>query len=177
MVVVYSILLVLGLVIVAALLMAALLPGSYNIEKNIVINRPVEEVMNKVADLNFYAQWNPWQKTEPDSHQQVTGTPKTKGHKYYWRGKKIGEGSLTLRDVDPKHVHFDLEFLKPFKSSASDNWQFEEWGNMETKVTWQNNGELPYPMGRLMGPVLNKTLQKQFEQGLQNLKELCEKNT
>jgi hypothetical protein len=177
MVVLYSILLVLGLLIVAALLMAALLPGSYNIEKSIIINRPVNDVMDKVANLNYYAKWNPWQKSEPNSQQEISGTPKTKNHRYYWKGKKIGEGSLTLRDIDHKHVHFNLEFIKPWKSRASDNWQFEEWGNMETKITWQNNGELPYPMGRLMGPVLNKTLQKQFEQGLLNLKELCEKQT
>ncbi|HVK48085.1 MAG TPA: SRPBCC family protein [Pseudobacter sp.] len=175
MVVVYTILLVLGLLIVAALLIAALLPASYNIEKNIIINRPLGAVMEKVADLNYYAQWNPWQKSEPDSNQEITGTPMTRGHRYAWKGKKIGEGSLTLRDIDARHIHFDLEFIKPFKSSANDNWQFEEWGNSETKITWQNNGDLPYPMGRLMGPILNKTLQKQFEQGLLNLKALCEK--
>lgn len=175
MVVVYSILLVLGLLIVAALLIAALLPGAYNIEKKIIINRPLGAVMEKVADLHYYAQWNPWQKTEPDSKQEISGTPMTKGHRYSWKGNKIGEGSLTLRDIDPKHIHFDLEFIKPFKSSANDNWLFEEWGNAETKITWQNNGDLPYPMGRLMGPILNKTLQKQFEQGLLNLKALCEK--
>lgn len=175
MVVVYSILLVIVLLIVAALLLAAFLPSSYNIEKNIIVSKPVTEVMDKVADLHYYAKWNPWQKSEPDSSQEITGTPKTKGHRYAWKGKKIGEGSLTLRDIDPKHVHFDLQFIKPWKSSANDNWQFEEWGNAETKITWQNNGELAYPMGRLMGPILNKTLQKQFEQGLLNLKGLCEK--
>ena len=175
MVVVYTILLVLGLLIVAALLLAALLPGAYNIEKKIIINKPLGSVMEKVADLRYYAQWNPWQKTEPDSNQEITGTPMTRGHRYAWNGKKIGEGSLTLRDIDARHIHFDLEFIKPFKSSANDNWQFEEWGNSETKITWQNNGDLPYPIGRLMGPILNKTLQKQFEQGLLNLKALCEK--
>lgn len=175
MVVVYTILLVLGLLIVAALLIAALLPNSYLVEKSIIVTKPVADVMGKVADLNWYAQWNPWQKTEPDSLQEITGTPKAVGHRYRWKGKKIGEGSLTLRDIDSKHVHFDLEFLKPWRANASDNWVFEEWGTGETKITWQNNGDLPYPIGRLMGLLINKNLQKQFEQGLLNLKSLCEK--
>ena len=83
-------------------------------------------------------------------------------------------GSLTLRDIDRKHVHFDLEFIKPWKASASDDWLFEEWGNGETKVTWQNNGELPYPIARLISPMISKNLERQFIQGLKNLKSLCE---
>lgn len=175
MVVVYSILLVLGLLIVAALLVAALLPGTYHVEKNIIVNKPVPDVIGKVSDLHYYAKWNPWQQSEPNSEQEISGHAGAIGHRYYWKGKKIGEGSLTLRNIDPKHIHFDLEFIRPWKSSASDNWLFEDWGNSGTKITWQNNGDLAYPMGRLMGPILNKTLQKQFQQGLTNLKALCEK--
>ena len=62
----------------------------------------------------------------------------------------------------------------PWKARARDNWIFEEWGNGETKVTWQNFGELPYPVGRLMGYILNRSLNRQFTEGLNNLKKLCE---
>jgi hypothetical protein len=41
-------------------------------------------------------------------------------------------------------------------------------------VTWQNSGQLPWPMARLMGPMINKGLNKQFGIGLDNLKKLCE---
>jgi len=169
----YIIYFVIG-VIVALLVIALFLPSGYNIEKSAIIGKRVPEVMDRVADLNNYARWNPWQMMEPGSKMNIAGTPKTPGHTYSWQGKKIGEGKLVLRSIDSRHVHFDLEFIKPWKSSANDNWLFEEWGTGETKVTWQNNGDLPYPMARLMGPTLNKTLNKQFEEGLQNLKKLCE---
>ncbi|WP_315819030.1 hypothetical protein [Paraflavitalea speifideaquila] len=117
-----------------------------------MILKPVQEVMSKVADLNFYARWNPWQMMEPGSKMTIKGNPQAPGHEYWWSGKKIGEGRLILRSIDQKHVHFSLEFIRPWKSLANDNWLFEEWGNGETKVTWQNNGDLPYPMARLMGP-------------------------
>ena len=97
------------------------------------------------------------------------------GHRYEWEGKKVGVGSLTLRAIDDKHIHFDLEFLKPFKAKGKDNWLFEHWGNgNETKVTWQNSCGLPWPIASLMGPKIVKDLNVQFVTGLNNLKKLCE---
>ena len=160
--------------IVLILLIALLLPGKYNVEKSIIIKRPVADVMDKVADLNYYSKWNPWQLAEPQAKFEITGQPKLPGHKYSWNGKKNGVGSLTLNKIDSKHIHFDLQFLKPFKAEAKDNWLFEEWGTDETKVTWQNSGALPFPVARLMGPSINKNLQKQFVEGLNNLKRMCE---
>ncbi len=162
--------------IATMLIIAALMPKIFNIEKTIVITKPVGEVMDKVSDLNYYSKWNPWQQSDPTTEKNITGAAKTPGHKYAWEGKKVGMGSLTLNSIDDKHIHFDLEFLKPWKSKAKDNWLFEQWGNGETKVTWQNSGALPWPIARLMGPMLNKSLNKQFEQGLENLKKICEEN-
>lgn len=164
--------------LIASLLIIALfLPPTYHIEKTTIINSNVQKVMNRVADLTNYAAWNPWQQSDPGATGTISGDPQAIGHKYAWQGKKVGMGSLTIRDIDNKHVHFNLEFIKPFKSRASDDWLFEEWGNGETKVTWSNNGEFPYPIARLIGPGITKTLNKQFEQGLSNLKNMCEKIT
>lgn len=171
MIVVYVFIGLIGLL----LIIAALLPKVYNVEKTIVISRQVADVMGKVGDLNFYSQWNPWQQSGPTVKNTITGAAKTSGHRYAWEGKKVGVGSLTLNSLDDKHIHFDLEFLKPWKSKAKDNWLFEPWGDgNETKVTWQNSGNLPWPMASLMGPMIIKNLNHQFEQGLGNLKKMCE---
>ena len=171
MIVLYIFLGLLGLLLIAALA----LPKSYNIEKSTIIKKTAAEVMNKIGDLNSYSEWNPWQQLDPTAKATITGTPKTPGHKYAWEGKKTGVGELRLTGIDDRHIHFDLEFLKPWKSKAKDNWLFEPWGDgSETKVTWQNSGELPFPMARLMGPIINKNLNHQFETGLSNLKKLCE---
>ncbi len=171
MIVVY---IILGL-IALLLLVAAFLPKNYNVEKSTIIKKSVADVMNRVGNLNSYSQWNPWQQSDPTARPIITGTPNTPGHKYAWEGKKVGVGSLTLNSLDNRHIHFDLEFLKPFKSKAKDNWLFEHWGDgNETKVTWQNSGEFPWPMARLMGPMITKSLHRQFETGLKNLKKMCE---
>jgi len=164
-----------GLVI-AVLLLAAMMPSRYKVEKTAIINKPIGEVMNKVGDLNHYARWNPWQQMDPSSSKNVTGTPQTTDHKYSWHGKKVGEGSLTIKSIDDRHIHFDLEFLKPWKSHAKDNWSFENYDNLATKVIWQNSGDLPWPMARLMGPIINRNLNHQFEKGLDNLKKMVEES-
>ena len=161
--------------IIGLLISAALFPKNYNIEKSAIIKKPVADVMDKVGNLNFYSLWNPWQQSDPTTKSTVTGTPHSPGHKYAWEGKKTGVGSLTINSLDEKHIHFLLEFFKPWKSKAKDNWLFEPWGDGgETKVTWQNSGDLPFPVARLMGPVINKNINHQFEAGLSNLKKMCE---
>lgn len=170
MIAVYIVLALLALL----LLIAALAPKRYNIEKSIIIVKPLPEVMDKVADLNHFKDWNPWQQMEPGAKAIISGEAKTPGHQYEWDGRKIGAGSLTIRDIDNRHVHFDLEFIRPWKSKARDNWLFEDWGTGETKVTWQNAGDLPFPIARLMWPMINKNLNQQFVTGLNNLKKLCE---
>jgi len=161
--------------IVTLLLAAALMPKSFSVEKSLVIRKPRTDVMGFVGNLNHYSQWNPWQKMDPTAKSQISGNPMSAGHLYHWEGKKIGIGELRFLNSDTHHIHFDLEFFKPWKSKAKDNWHFEDWGDgSETKVTWQNGGELPWPMARLMGPMIVKNLNHQFEQGLDNLKKMVE---
>ena len=161
-------------VIFLLLIIAALLPAKYHVEHSTIINKSVGDVMDKVADLNFYSKWNPWQIKETKVNIKISGAPKTVGHSYSWKGTRVGMGRLTIRAIDSRHVHFDLVFIKPWKSEAKDNWFFEEWGKGQTKVTWENNGDLPFPVPRLMGRMIHKNLEKQFIAGLNNLRKLCE---
>ena len=166
---------ILGGIIVFVLFIALILPSKYAVEKTIEINAPADKCYDMVADLNNYRDWNPWSKMEPDAKKTVTGTPKTPGHSYEWVGKKIGHGMLTVKSVEPnRSAVIGLEFFKPFKSKADDTWSFSESGG-KTKVTWNNAGGLPYPMARLMGPMIMKNLNKQFEEGLNNIKQAVEK--
>ena len=169
------ILAILVVVIVLLLIIALFLPDGYFIEKSAIIKKPCAYVMDKVADFHNYIQWNSWNQKGDRSESNITGLSKRPGHKYVWKGSKRGTGSLTLRDIDEHHLNFDLEFITPVKTIARDNWLFEDWGSDETKVTWQNFGALPYPLGRLKGYLFHKSLNRQFTEGIKNLKKLCER--
>lgn len=165
---------ILGLIAVM-LVVAAVMPGKYVIEKEIVIDHPPSVVFERIADFNYYRQWNPWQKSEPTAKYNMIGPPVTNGHRYEWEGRKIGSGSLTISSLNPYNsIELDLEFVKPWKSKALDNWKFVDLKNGSTKVIWHNSGSLPYPVARLMGPIISKNLNDQFVQGLNSLKEMCE---
>ncbi|MBA2500115.1 MAG: SRPBCC family protein [Chitinophagaceae bacterium] len=160
--------------IVGLLIMAAFMPNKYRIEKSVIISRSPSDIKEKIVNLENYSRWNPWQQMDPAAQKRITGRAGAPGHKYEWNGKKVGNGSLTLYASDDRTANFDLEFIKPMKSKAKDNWQFEPISENETRVTWDNNGELPYPTARLIGPFLKKNLEKQFTAGLDNLKKMCE---
>jgi hypothetical protein len=164
-------------IVVALLLISAFMPSRYLVEKSVIIKRRADFVMSRVGDLRYYSKWNPWQQSDPSASHTIEGIAKTPGHSYSWSGKKVGIGSLVLSAIDNRHIHFDLQFLKPWKSKAKDNWLFEPWGIDETKVTWQNAGALPWPIARIMGPLINKNLNHQFEQGLANLKKMAEEES
>lgn len=167
---------IIGGLIALIFILGAVMPGKYKVQKEIIINKSPAEAFQKVSDFNNYRAWNPWQKSEPTAKYQITGNPSSIGHKYNWEGKKIGSGSLTVKSLSPnKNIELDLEFIKPWKSKAHDNWEFEDLKNGSTKVIWQNTGPLPLGFARLMGPVITKNLNHQFEVGLNNLKEMCEK--
>jgi uncharacterized protein YndB with AHSA1/START domain len=162
-------------IIALTLLIAWFMPNRYDVHQSMVIKAPVSKVFEQVTDLHHFHEWNPWQRMDPNPKAEVKGQPKTVGHSYSWEGKKIGVGSLTIRAVQQdKSVDFDLEFIKPWKSKADDGWVFEAIPEGYCRATWKNSGELPFPVARLMGPMIKKQLNQQFVQGLNNLREACE---
>ena len=155
-------------------LIPALMPSKYVIEKSIRVDAAPEKCFDKIVNLNNYAAWNPWSQMEPDAVKKIEGTPGTPGHYYAWQGHKTGAGVLTVKKVDPsKSAELELEFFRPWKAVGLDSWTFEYVAG-QTKITWKNIGPLQYPVVRLMGPMIKKNLEKQFEAGLENLKKLCE---
>ena len=45
--------------IVTLLLVSALMPKSFTVEKTVVIRKPRADVMSYVGNLNHYSQWKP----------------------------------------------------------------------------------------------------------------------
>lgn len=164
-----------ALVVLGVFTVPLFLPKSYRIEKSIIVKASPQRCYDQVADLNQYAGWNPWRRLELEASYIIEGVPKTAGHRYAWDGKKVGTGSITVTKLaPPAAAELALEFVKPFRSKALDSWKFEAEGDA-TRITWINEGALSYPVARLMGPFISKSLDRQFAQGLENIREICEK--
>lgn len=160
--------------ILAPLIVAFLMPGSYRIEKTIIVKQAPETVVQLVGDFHQHSLWNPWLQVDKSAETDIKGSPLTKGHVLEWTGKKIGKGTLSITSVSDRHLQFEQRYQKPLASVAQDHWVFEPWGDSEVKITWQKNGSLPWPIARLMGPIISRNLGHQLEKGLANLKEISE---
>ncbi|MEO5996256.1 MAG: SRPBCC family protein [Chitinophagaceae bacterium] len=159
-----------------ALFIVAKLPHFYNMEQAVIIRKTLAEVRDTVADLNFYPQWSPLKIVETKCEVEVSGPPKMTGHSCSWKNKGVVKGIITIRAIDDRHVHFDLNILS-WKLKTSDNWFFEEWGDGETKVILQNNGKLSILFARVLGRMFAKKIIGRFRSALINLKNLCERDT
>lgn len=157
---------------------AALLPGSYTVERSIEIDSPPAVVFSRVTDYNTWLEWSPWPKMDPAAEHRVTGTPGTVGMKWAWSGEQLGVGELRIEALESDRLlHSKLEFKAPMESLADDYVELTPTEDGGTRVTWRNTGDLPYPLGRYFGLSVEGMLGPQYEEGLQNLKQMCEERT
>lgn len=151
------------------------LPKNYSVNRTIVINAPDSVIYKNIADFNEFTQWNPWSKMEPTAKVTVSGPVAQPTHLYQWEGDKTGSGQMLITNVEPnKMVDIELKFIKPMESLANTRFDIlpEGAGN---KVTWTMAGEAEGTLSRWMCLMMDKMIGKDFESGLQSLKEKSEK--
>ena len=157
---------------------AFFLPSEKELTWSIEINSPAKKVYTLVTDFSNYKKWNPWSAKEPDAHGEMSGEANTIGHKWLWDGKIIGRGYLQITDLkEAEFAKSNLVFETPRKMEGLDIWTFQKIDENTTKVSWGHKAYLDYPVGRVFGLMLEKMLGKDFEQGLQSLKNLSESST
>ena len=167
---------VLGIVLLI-LILAAIAPKTYNVSRTIEINRPKDEVFNYLKYLKKQDEWSPWAKRDPNMEQKFTGTDGQVGAISYWNGNKdVGEGEQELTNiVDGERIDSELRFLKPWKSTSDAYLIAEAMDAQKTKVVWGFSGKNKFPFSIMMLFMnMDKTVGKDFEEGLASLKEILE---
>jgi hypothetical protein len=140
-----------------------------------LIHKTADVVFPALADFNIHMIWSPWNEKEPDAANEITGVPQNVGHKWEWKGDIIGHGTQTITSLEKnKHVKTELSFIKPQQSHAYVFYTLEP-KKSSTWVTWGFTTKARYPLGRYMGLFLERFLAKDFEHGLENLKNYLEK--
>lgn len=164
------------LAIVAILIIVMFLMGkAYHFEKSIVINAPVEKVYAQINSTKAINQWNPWMKLDPNLKVTYSGNPGQIGDKYCWEGNdEVGSGCQEITALVPNQKQSTkMIFYKPFESDATSNIILTPEGN-STKVTWDLDCELDYPMN-LMKLFMDGQMDKSYGDGLNALKAISEK--
>ena len=163
-----------GLAAVVAILVGVILmqPDSYAVTRSGVVPAPPEVAFAHVNDFSKWGAWSPWAKLDPNMKLTMSPNPAGKGATYSWIGNDdVGEGKMTITDSTPSSsVDIDLEFIKPFASSAKTKFTFAPEG-AGTKVTWAMTGQSNF-MSKAFGLFMNmdKMIGADFEKGLDQMK-------
>jgi uncharacterized protein YndB with AHSA1/START domain len=136
-----KILLALGVALVLFVAIVATRPGTFHLERSIVIAAPPEAVFAQVNDFHAWAGWSPWEKLDPEQKRTFEGPGAGVGAKYAWKGNdKVGEGRMTIEKSErPSLVAIRLEVLKPFEATNTATFTCVPVPE-GTKVTWAMDG-------------------------------------
>lgn len=161
-------------IIVILLIFAAFLPSSYKVVRTTDINASSEAISSQISDFHNWDRWSPWihvDSTEKYTYNDTIG----KGAFMDWTGKMIGSGNMRITDVTADSIKYDLVFTEPWESVSNGSFSFTKT-NSGISVSWTNEGELGWPIARLMGFFMSfdKMMGPDFEKGLAKLKTVAE---
>ena len=146
---------------------------AYHIQRSVKIDAPVSKVRPAVDNFDEWPKWSPWLCMEPDAKLNVYGTPGQSEHGYSWEGDLVGAGSMRLASVKEESLDMDLEFLKPFKSTAKVKMEIKPVSEGETEVTWHMDGKMPFFLF-FMIKSMKAMIGMDYARGLKMLKEYVE---
>lgn len=162
--------------VVVVLLVAAIAPKEFKIEKEVVINKPVDEVFAYLKIMKNGDQWNPWIKKDPNVIRDFKGTDGTVGFISSWSGnKEVGVGEQEIKNiVKDERIDFELRFKEPMQGTNQGYFVTESLSKNQTKVKWGMTGSTPFPMN-IICFFMHGKVGKEFQQGLDDLKVILEK--
>ena len=165
-----------AVVVVGFVIVVAMQPADFRIERSATVAAPPSAVFEEVNDLHRWTAWSPWEKLDPALKRTYEGAPAGVGAIYSWSGNKEGgEGRMTITDSRPSDwIRLKLEFLRPFKATNTSEFTFKPEGN-QTRVTWSMTGRNGF-ISKAFCLVMNmdKMIGRDFEKGLANMKAVVE---
>lgn len=161
------------------LVVALFVKKDYAVEREIVINKPKQEVFDYIKYMKNQDNFSKWNMMDPNSKRSYTGTDGTVGFIYAWEStnKHVGKGEQEIvKIVDGDRIDMKLRFKVPFEAQDDAYMKTEAVSPTQTKVKWGFSGSFPYPMN-IMSLFFNmdKEVGGDLEVGLSNLKKLLEK--
>jgi len=168
-------LLVLALVLGGVLILAAMRPDQFRVQRTAIVQAPADKIYPLISDLRQFNTWNPYEKKDPNIVGAYSGPPSGAGAAYAFTGNKdVGKGAIKITSATPEVVRMDLVMLEPFKADNRVEFRIEPAGSA-TKVTWQLEGKSPF-IAKVVQLFLDmdSMVGKDFEAGLAGLKKLAE---
>jgi uncharacterized protein YndB with AHSA1/START domain len=163
--------------IALAMLLAAMKPNYFRVERTVVIAAPPAKIFPFLEDLKAQRYWSPWDQKDPNMKRIYSGEDSGVGAVYEWDGnRQIGAGRQEITAVTPNEkIEGKIDFFRPMQASNRIEFLLKPSG-AGTAVTWAIFGPMPF-MSRVMSLFfsMDKMIGNEFEKGLLQLKALAEK--
>lgn len=167
-----------GVVVAGFLILVAMQPEGYRVQRTAKIAAPASVVFEQVNDFHKWEAWSPWAKLDPAMKTTYEGPANGKGASYHWVGNSdVGEGRMTILESTPSSkIVLKLEFIKPFDSLCETIFTFVPEDG-KTDVRWEMTGSNTF-ISKVMQVFvsMDKMVGGDFEKGLESLRKVAESN-
>jgi len=173
-----TILIAVGILFAVPLIVSLFVKKEYEVEREITINKPKEEVFDYVKFLKNQDNYSKWATMDPDIKKTYRGTDGIVGFVSAWESdnKDVGKGEQEIKKItEGERIDFELRFFEPFESAAPAYMTAESVSENQTKVKWGFSGHMDYPMNIMMLFMdFEKMIGDDLDTGLKNLKSVLE---
>lgn len=164
-------------VLLALVILVAVQPDEYSVERSITIEAPRSHVFAYVNELETWEQWSPWADLDPNVENTYRGPSRGEGSVFEWSGNDdVGSGRMRITESDANgYISIDLEFIEPFESQSQTEFELTDGERGATELTWSMTGEnnfLSKALGLFMS--MEDMIGDDFEKGLEQLKQVVE---
>ncbi|MEO8174794.1 MAG: SRPBCC family protein [Sediminibacterium sp.] len=170
-----TILLVIAGILALLLVIAFFTKRGYHIQREIIIDAPLENVFEYVKQLKNWDNFNERAVADPSKKNEFKGTDGTVGFIYAWSGNsKVGEGEKEIMFIsEGSKFETEIRFSKPFTAVGHTDMVTEPVSANQTKVIFSNRSTLKYPLNFLL-LIVEKGIAKDMDTSLSVLKTILE---
>jgi hypothetical protein len=173
---------IIGLVLVSILVLVLVtglfVNGKYDVEREVTINKPKQEVFDYIKYLKNQNNFSVWAKIDPAMKTEFRGEDGTVGFVSAWDSEdpKAGKGEQKIIKINEgERIDYELHFIEPFESTDFAYLTTEAVNDSVTTVKWGFDGKMKYPMNlMLLFMDMEEMLAPDLQNGLENLKTLLE---
>jgi uncharacterized protein YndB with AHSA1/START domain len=175
--IVKRVLIVVAVLIALPLIVALFVKKEFAVEREVVINKPRDEVFNYVRYLKNHDNFNKWATIDPKMKKAYRGVDGTVGFVSVWESEnqEVGKSEHEIKGVtEGERIDFEIRFQEPFQSTDPAYMTTESVADNQTKVKSGYLGKMNYPTNLLCSFVQRK-IGNDMETNLANLKAILEK--
>jgi uncharacterized protein YndB with AHSA1/START domain len=150
----------------------------YKVEKEVIVNQPIDTVFNYIKHLKNQDDFSVWATRDPNMKKEYIGLDGKVGFISRWESENeevgVGEQEI-IKITEGERVDFELRFFKPFESTENAFMTVEALGDSKTKVIWGFSSRFDYPMNAMLLFIdFEEEIGNDFETGLKKLKQNLE---